>query len=230
MTATTGLLDLKKSLELNLTKADILAIPSMSVRLAVDRSGSMSEEFDSGWVDKTINLFIAAAVKFDDNGELEMGFFNTDFVQKRNATESDFKGYLKSVHVSATGGTKFAPVLEEFGVFNKPSGGLFGAVRSMFSSSPVLKQPVYLAMITDGDCYDWGEFEAYVHSLVPNCFLQVIAIGNQVTLGNFSAFSGVKNFSLVHHANPSKLNADAFYEGLCNTKFKTWIDSLATVH
>jgi len=230
MTATTGLLDLTKSLELNLAKANILSVPSLAVRLAVDRSGSMSDEFESGWVDQTINLFIAAAMKFDDNGELEVGFFNTDFSQKRNATEADLKGYLKSVHIVPKGGTHFAPVLEEFGVFNKPSGGFFSAVKSMFTGSAASNTPTYVAMITDGDCYDWSEFEARVLALVPNCFLQVIAIGNQVTLGNFKTFNYVKNFGLTHFVNPKKVDADSFYEGLCNPKFKAWVDSLATVH
>lgn len=51
-------------------KGTTLPAQKFNVKLLVDKSGSMQEEFDSGWVSKTIDLFTACASKFDDDGKL----------------------------------------------------------------------------------------------------------------------------------------------------------------
>lgn len=99
-----GMLDLNKALELNLQKAQIFTPIKMSVKLAVDKSGSMDDEFRCGWVQDTIDLFLAAAMKFDDDGKMEIGFFNTEFKRTRDVTIDDAHTYIKKEGIYESGG------------------------------------------------------------------------------------------------------------------------------
>ena len=72
-------LDLSKAFELNLVKAGLPANLKMQTRLGIDRSPSMEEEFECGWVAKTVDIFLAAALKFDDDGSLTVGI--TEYAQ-----------------------------------------------------------------------------------------------------------------------------------------------------
>lgn len=217
-------LDLTKSFELNLQKANILQIPTLATRLAVDCSGSMDDEFRCGWVDHTIKLFLAAAMKFDDDGRLEMGFFNTRLKVVRDMTEADLTAaspFTKSVGVRADGGTNYAPVIE--GMADYPSA--MGKLAKLFSKPAVKKGESYLGMITDGDCGDFNQFEKEL-TQTSGTFIQVIAIGNQVTLNELKRLERqLSYFSVVHLPHPNSVTHDQFYEQICNPKFKAWIDT-----
>src|SRR5437870_11883392 len=110
----------------------------MAVKLAVDISGSMDDELRSGWVQDTVDLFLAAAMKFDDDGQMEIGFFNTSFKMYPDMTEVDAGTYIKAQGVRANGGTAFGDVIGELNGDNE--GGFFSFVKS--------PAPVYIVMIS----------------------------------------------------------------------------------
>lgn len=215
-------LDLTKSFELNLKKADILQVPTLATRLAVDTSGSMAEEFQCGWVDQTILLFLVAAMKFDDDGRLEVGFFNEHLTCVRDMTQADAQGdipFTRSVGQWAGGGTCYAPVIEGMADYSKAK-SLFG-----FFNKGGKTCDSYLGMITDGDCYDFKKFESELHK-VTGSFVQLIAIGNQVTLGPLRRLEQeLDHFNVMHLSDPYKVTHDAFYEHLCNPTFKKWLET-----
>lgn len=217
----TPFLDLTKSFELNLQKANILNIPKLATRLAVDKSGSMHEEFQCGWVDHTIKLFLVAAIKFDDDGRLEMGFFNTDLNCVRDMTEADAMAtipFTKAVNQFADGGTRYSPVIEGMADYSK---GLMSRLFNKVSKSC----DSYLGMITDGDCSDFDKFEAELRK-VTGSFVQLIAIGNQVTLGPLRRLEQeLDHFHVMHLPKPHNVDHDAFYEHLCNPTFKKWLET-----
>ena len=216
-------LDLTKSFDLNLEKASILQIPILATRLAVDKSSSMGEEFSSGWVDYVIQLFLVAAMKFDDDGRLEIGFFNNSLTLVRDMTEKDIKGktpFTKAVGQYADGGTRYAPVIEGMADYDKT----FTKLTSLFGKKPKKKGESYLGMITDGDCSDFNKFEGELRK-VTGSFIQVIAIGNQVTLDPLRRLEKELDYiSVIHLPNPNSVTHEAFFNELCNPKFKTWID------
>lgn len=223
-----SILDLTKKLELNLNKAQIFDLPKMDTKLAVDKSGSMSEEFSCGWVDKTIDLFIAAAMKFDDNGRLEMGFFNSSFHSAPDATEADAGSYTAKHKINADGGTNYAPAIE--GLANKPSTisqakGLFG---KLFGSSVEIAptKPAYIGFITDGDPQDYAEFERALDKMDKRNYVQLIAIGNQVNVNRLERSAQRDNVGFMHIPNPHIVTEDKFYEMLCNEELKTWLSNL----
>jgi hypothetical protein len=110
------ILDLNKKFVLNLEKAGIVNVPILQARAVIDKSGSMSGLYESGWVSNVLNLFIGAALKFDDNGELEVGFFNDSFIQTPVATADDADTYFstKARGLRADGGTHYAPFIAAF--------------------------------------------------------------------------------------------------------------------
>lgn len=206
------MLDLNKSLELNLVKANIFTPITMSVKIAVDKSGSMDDEFRCGWVQDTIDLFLAAAMKFDDDGKMEMGFFNTSFDRTPDATADDHGVYIRKHGIRAGGGTSFADAIK--GLKGQASKrGIFG-----FGSKPVT--PTYLALITDGENNDKREFEAQLDSL-ENTFVQIVAIGNGCDK-RYLDMIGEKydTVEVLYIPNPKAVDQNKFYELILNEEFK----------
>lgn len=210
-----AMLDLTKSLELNLVKAQIFTPITMSVKLAVDKSGSMDDEFRCGWVQDTIDLFLAAAMKFDDDGKMEMGFFNTSFDRTPDATANDHGTYIRKHGISAGGGTNFAGAIKSL----KGS----AAKRGLFGFGAAKAQtPTYLALITDGSNNDEYEFEAQLDSL-ENTFVQIVAIGNGVDK-HYLDYVAAKydTVEVLYIPNPKAVDQDKFYELLLNEEFKAF--------
>lgn len=206
------MLDLTKSLELNLEKAQIFTPITMAVKLAVDKSGSMSNEFSCGWVQDTLDLFLAAAMKFDDDGVMEVGFFNTSFERTPDMTVDDAHVYIRKHGIYPGGGTNFADAIK--GLKGKSKAGFFG-----FGKKPT---PVYLALITDGENSDKGEFESQLDSL-ENTFVQIVAIGDGVNKRYLDAVAAkYDTVEVIYIPNPKAVDQDKFYELLLNEEFKAF--------
>lgn len=206
------MLDLTKALELNLEKAQIFTPITMAVKLAVDKSGSMSDEFACGWVQDTLDLFLAAAMKFDDDGVMEIGFFNTSFDRTPDMTVDDAHTYIRDNRIYAGGGTNFADAIK--GLKGKNKGGFFS-----FGKKPT---PVYLALITDGENNDKREFEAQLDSL-ENTFVQIVAIGNGVNKRYLDAVAAkYDTVEVIYIQNPKAVDQNKFYELLLNEEFKAF--------
>jgi len=245
MAAAINILDLSKKFELNLTKSGILVIPTLAARLAVDKSGSMEEEFRDGLVDRTIALFSAAALKFDDDGQLEMGFFNNYIERTPDATANDNGNYLKRVRQSAGGGTSYAPIVVEFeskrvadtapaapapapekkGFFSS----IFGKKEEVAPVATGLKAGecavrAYVGIITDGDANDNRQFEAVLSKTSGDTFFQFIAIGTGVRTEYLTAIAAqYPHVSFMHLPDPKNTTDEQFYEKLCNAKLASWI-------
>lgn len=223
-------LDLKKKFELNLTKAGILNVPILQARAAIDKSGSMEDLFRRGWVSSTLDLFIGAALKFDDNGELEVGFFNTEFHATPVATAEDGGTYMttKGKKHGASGGTSFAPIVAAFENWPKEPAAKPGLLSRMFGSKPAAEpeeQPrAYVGVITDGVNGDRSEFEQILAQTDGKTFYQFIGIGSGVDVKYLELLSKrYKHLSFVHIKDPTAMTPDSFYEALCNPKFAAWI-------
>jgi hypothetical protein len=227
-------LNLKKAFEINLKKANI-EVPILAARAAIDKSGSMGDLYRNGWVDKTIDLFIGAALKFDDNGELEIGFFNQEMTMAPNAVAEDAGQYLrtKGAKHHADGGTAFSPVIEEFEEMQHPSTGtegligniaksVFGGLFGKKKEEPRIR--AYAGIITDGANNDHDDVEILLRQSNGETFYQFIGIGNQVDTAYLKSLQDRFPFvGFVHLEKPTEVTPDQFYEKLCNPKFADWI-------
>lgn len=211
----TNLLNLTKSLDLNLEKAQFFNVPKMAVKLAVDKSGSMDDEFRSGWVQDTIDLFLAAALKFDDDGKMQIGFFNTSFEETAEVSAKDAGIYVKKNSIRAGGGTNFADAINDLGKRQK-KGGFFGL------GAKVDTKRQYIGFITDGDNSDKHQTEQALDSL-ENTFVQIIAIGTGVNRRYLDSLSALQNVEVLYLPNPKQVTVDSFYEMLLNADLKQFI-------
>ncbi|QHZ59973.1 hypothetical protein PJKIFABJ_00018 [Pseudomonas phage PE09] len=209
------MLDLTKALELNLEKAQIFTPITMAVKLAVDKSGSMDDEFRCGWVQDTLDLFLAAAMKFDDDGKMEIGFFNTSFDRTPDMTLEDAHTYIRKHRISAGGGTNFADAIK----------GLKGSAtkRGLFGFGAAKPQtPTYLALITDGANNDKHEFEAQLDSL-ENTFVQIVAIGHGCDTRYLDMIAKkYDTVEVLYIRDPKAVDQNKFYELLLNEEFKAF--------
>lgn len=233
-------LDMSKTFEEAMTKKGIITFPVLRTRAAIDKSGSMEGNFRNGYVGRSVDRFIAAALKFDDNGELEIGFFDTNFEETPVATLEDAGQYMitKGARIFANGGTEFAPIvawtLEEDtreGAAQQASGGFFGGIKKLFGAAPA---PVastlpdcgqYTGIITDGANNDKGAFEALLKKTdAKDSFFQFIGIGGSVDVSYLDSLERrFPNVGFVHIKDPRKVDDDAFYELLANDRFVDWV-------
>lgn len=228
-------LDMAKKFELNMQKKGIITFPVLRTRAAIDKSGSMEGNFRSGYVSKSVDRFIAAALKFDDNGELEIGFFDTDFQETPVATLEDAGQYMttKGARVYANGGTEFAPIVawtleEDTREGAAQSGGFFGGIKKLFGSAPQSSLPdcgQYTGIITDGANNDKSKFEALLKKTdAKDSFFQFIGIGNGVDTDYLDSLERrFPNVGFVYIKDPRKVDDDAFYELLSNDRFVDWV-------
>lgn len=141
-----------------LAKAGITKIPPVRVGLALDVSGSAKGLYTGGIMQKTIDRLIAVAMKFDDNGELDMWSFTDGFDRLENASAADEGTYvnqqiLENSDITLWNGTEYGPVLEDMVSFWFPSKtatqavvqeatgffkGLFGKKVAAVTPAPVL--------------------------------------------------------------------------------------------
>lgn len=242
--STTLLLDLNKTFELNLDKAGIskTQIPTMEVRLAIDKSGSMDDEFRNGFVDKTVNLFLGVAMSFDDNGSVEVGFFNHSFHEAPEALPSDIGRYLAKSGQCADGGTAFADIIRAFetergGVVAQATAAAKGFMSKLFDKKDaapaattvgagcaVPGMRAYAAIITDGDNTDKREFEAELARTSGEVFYQFICIGNGAPTSYLERVAAqYPHVSVIQFRDPNRVTEDEFYQQIANPTLVEWI-------
>lgn len=136
--------------------------PTMRVGNALDISGSMDMRtgraettniISSGKLQQAFDQTMAVAVKFDDNGELDVFAFDTrcDFVD--TASPSNYDDFITRKRIQARGGTAYAPIVQaaiDFYFKPKKSGGFMG----FGGKTEVNNMPVLFLIHTDGEPSD----------------------------------------------------------------------------
>lgn len=217
-------LDLNKKIELSLEKAGIVNVPSLEVRLAVDESGSMQDEYAAGLVDAIINRFIVAAMKFDDNQSLDVAFFNDRIREAPAALPEDVGSYLsKKFPNRRWGGTSYAPIIRQFETrVAAPKKGLFGLGGGQAEGTS--KYRGYCATITDGDNSDKSDFERELSKTSGDTYFEFIAIGTDIHPAYLTRIAEkYKNVGFTHIKSPKTISDQEFYDALINTKFVAWL-------
>lgn len=222
------ILDLTKKLELNLNKAGFTKLPTMAVKMAIDKSGSMDEEYEAGFVSKAIELFMAAGAKFDDNGQLEYTFFNStaDAVQA-----TDVSSYESIRLPRANGGTNYLPALQillEDAPAKTTKGGFFSRLfgkPEQTATNPVQSNLTYIAFLTDGDASDSRSTVDFIKNLDDNVFVQFIALGTQLNLQTLETLGSRPNTASFTIPNPRNLTADELYSKIANDRLLAWVNS-----
>lgn len=170
------MIDLAKRTEqvgIILAKNNIVKAPTCRVGLCMDISGSMQGFYQNGVVQDTVDRLLAVAMKFDDDGSMDMWTFNNSFTRLEPATEKSYGKYVKQEILNKSGvdkwgGTSYAPCFADVVDFyygnNSSSlkikasglmGKLFGSKPQQATPSTTSSSdPAVCLFITDGACDD----------------------------------------------------------------------------
>jgi len=133
------------------------------VGLVLDYSGSMSNLYYDGTVQKVIENALPLAMEFDDNGTMEVWIFHDGCHRLPDITLNNCAGYVKREILGKynMGGTKYAPVM-----------------KSVIAAYKDNKLPSYVMFITDGDNDDQGATMSVIKeaSKLP-IFWQYVGVG-----------------------------------------------------
>lgn len=153
----------KNGINLGTHKARVVAV--------MDYSGSMSPRFadfngtNTNEVQRTLTKLFPFALKFDDNGELDVWLFSDSKKRLTEMSTANYASYVNNVAKRARmemGGTKYAPVIRD-------------VVSTLVDDSSA---PVYVLFVTDGDNSDKVETDRVIReSAERNIFIQFIGIG-----------------------------------------------------
>jgi hypothetical protein len=165
-----GNVDLVKKINLHKQNVSIvlekrgLAGRNVRVKFAIDQSGSMGRQYRDSTVQDTVERLYAAALKMDDDGDLEVWSFNTNSYRKPAVNMSNVDGYVFN-NIYCTGGTNYAPVMSDI-------------IRDCVAEES--DAPALVIFITDGDNSDPDAAEKIIKeaSSTP-IFWQFVGIGSE---------------------------------------------------
>lgn len=222
-------IDLTKRVEkvgIVLDKRNIRDIPCQ-VKLAIDYSGSMSTEYETGVVQDVVERILAVGMNFDVDKLIDVWAFHNQSIELPPATEKNISNYVNRelVEKYSMGGTSYAPVL------NSIIESTCKSVKKGFFSSLFKKEtdntaqyPTLGIFITDGENDDPTQtIKVIENSQDKNIYWVLIGIGT----GYFDFIKNVANkypnagyFSI---SDISKIDDDDLYEGILNHEFSQWI-------
>jgi uncharacterized protein YegL len=192
---TAGNIDLAKKINLHKQNVSIvlekrgLAGKKVRVKFAIDQSGSMGNQYRDSTVQDTVERLYAAALKMDDDGDLEVWSFSTNSYRKPAVNMSNVDGYV-SKNIYCMGGTNYAPVMSD----------IIKDCEDDNSDTPAL-----IIFITDGDNSDHAAAEKIIKEASSKpIFWQFVGIGS----ADFRFLKQIDNMGgrAVDNANFFELN------------------------
>lgn len=165
-----SVISLDKSL-ISLEKKSGMGFGTHKAKVAVvmDYSGSMSSLYRNGTVQNVLTRLMPLALRFDDNGELDVWIFHNNFYRINSMDLTNFDSYVKNEIESKgyrMGGTSYAPVLED--VLHK----------YFVEDSKTSNIPTFVVFITDGANDDRRATNNIIkESAYKNIFIQFVGIG-----------------------------------------------------
>ena len=141
------------------------------VAVVMDYSGSMSSLYRSGAVQNVLTRLMPLALRFDDNGELDVWIFDNSYHRVESIKLSNFESYVKEEIIGKgyrMGCTSYAPVWQE-------------VLRKYFVEDAATSNiPTFVVFITDGSNDDRrATNEVIKESSYKNIFIQFVGIGNE---------------------------------------------------
>lgn len=235
-----------------LAKRGITTAPTVRVGLALDVSGSTRSMFGDGTIQETVDRLLAVALKFDDNGELDVWSFDNQSSALKTAAGADYNTYvteniLNNNRISKWGGTSYAPCMKSIRDFYFPSlagatasakpveepgflGKLFGkkaAAPVVESATTTEEAPAMVLFVTDGENDDKAEAERILKAAQnSNVYWQLIGVG-PARYFNFleKMADDLPNVGFVNLTSLAMSDED-LYTQLVSEEFVTWVKKL----
>lgn len=230
MTVTTASISLQKRADkvgILLQKKGINSAPTMRVGNALDISASMDHIILNDSLQKSFDQTMAVAVKFDDNGELDVFKFDTRCEFVDTANDRNYSDFIQSKKIKPRGGTAYAPIIEEaINFYFKPKKKFFG----LGGSAPANNMPVLFMLHTDGEPGDRRATErALVEAQKYPIYFHFVGVGGSraqfPTIASLA--DDLPNVGEVYLPR-FDLDDDAVYEQLICDELIEWIGKFST--
>lgn len=235
----TGMIDLKKKVDIVLTKRNINNVTAR-VGLAIDISGSMQSLYRAGVVQAVVERILAVATRFDDNGEMDVWTFSNGFDRLNGVSERDFNNYvtreiLQNNNISKWGGTSYSPVINDVLSTYFPASfketvkkglfGMFGKKETVEVSTPLDQQEAAIIIfITDGENGDAQEtIRLLEQAHNKKIYFQFVGIGNEAFRFLNKVADDYSNTGFLKIADIARISDDDLYEGLITDELSTWL-------
>lgn len=222
--------------KLVLEKVSLPNPPPMRVVNVFDVSYSAKGLFSDGTVQNAFDQFLGAAMRLDDNGEVDSYVFDNKAHRIATATAQDYGSFVQKKILQSKGsmwnGTTYSSAIELVlaDMFapkaGKPGflGGLFGAKKAESASN----DPVVVFFVTDGenDTSDNATARAMLRAAAGKpIYWFMIGIGRL----SFSLLTKVAdefdNVGFIKLPN-LKISDQAMYEALFTEEFVSWVKRL----
>lgn len=217
-------------------------LPPVRVGLALDASESMKDLYRKGVVGQAVDRLLAIALKFDDDGQLDVWGFHDTVMAFPAACASDEGTYVKQRILGSNwelwGGTNYAPPISE-ALRTYAVGETYVEMKArwmrervdepkvQFGIPSTNASPAMLMFVTDGSCWDEGAAAALLEKGAGSS-----VYFNMVGLGNSRAFEFLRRmadrFGNVGFVNLASLGIsdEALYESIVNPEFCEWLKRL----
>ncbi len=214
-----SVISLDKSL-ISLEKKSGLDFSNHRAKVAVvmDYSGSMSSLYRSGAVQDVLTRLMPLALRFDDNGELDVWLFHNHYHRVESMNLDNFESYVKEEIMNKgyrMGATSYAPVLED-------------VLRKYFVEDAATSNiPTFVVFITDGANDDKrATNEIIKESSHKNIFIQFVGIGNDrfEYLERLDDLTGrpVDNTGFIKVADMARLGDEQLFDLLLD-QYPDWL-------
>lgn len=174
-------LDLRKQVVLDLKKKINLEGINANVVVCMDYSGSMSHEYERGYVQDAVERVLPLALAFDPDGKAPLYLFHNDV---KHCGEMDKDNVFDAIDnaqrkMGSMGGTEFATAIKKI-VSDTCTGESKGLISKLFGKKEAKQQdiPTLVLFFTDGDTSNRHEVETeMIKASKQPVFFQFIGIG-----------------------------------------------------
>jgi uncharacterized protein with von Willebrand factor type A (vWA) domain len=188
------------------------------VAVAMDYSGSMSSLYRNGAVQAVLTRLMPLALRFDDNGELDVWLFDNEYRRMPSMDLSNFDSYVDNEILRNRwhmGGTNYAPVLEDM-------------LKKYFKEDAMTANiPTFVIFITDGANADKTQTDRVIReSANKNIFVQFVGIGSASFpyLEKLDDLTGrvVDNTGFIKVSDMARLSDEQLFEMLLE-QYPDWL-------
>lgn len=213
-----------------LAKRNVPNAPTVRVGASLDVSGSTQGLYSRGVMQETVERLAAIALKFDDNGELDMWSFDNSVTVLETATAENLNGYVNAEimnkRISKWGGTSYAPPLKSALDKYFPEKSAAGGFMGMFKKTAPVNDstPAMLLFVTDGECDDKATARKILEAAAnKNVYFQMVGVGPSRYFDFLQkAADDLPNVGFVNMENLD-MTDDDLYEQLISQEMCDWI-------
>ncbi|OWR30075.1 tellurium resistance protein TerF [Saccharibacillus sp. O23] len=210
---------LKRKVGISLEKKNI-AHEKARVAVVFDASGSMTQLYQRGTVQRAFERILAVSARMDDDGIMDVWFFASKMMRAPSVTEREYEDYVKKTYPGPNMNSKL-------GFGNNEPVVIEDIIKKYTKEDPDDRTPTYIIFFSDGGIYETKKISKLLiaHSDKP-IFWQFVGLGN----ANYGVLQQLDNLRgrVVDNADffalddLDRVSDEELYDRLLN-EFPSWL-------